>query len=153
MNDQYPKWLDQLEVFCAYRERTKMDVLSKMSRLKIPHEFHPSLTTSLIENGFLDEERYIHSFVRAKIHIKRDGLQKIRFVLRSKQLPSELIDNILLEYSSDVYDENIDALMLKKWNALKIKNTPQVSKEKLIRYLMGKGYIYSEFGDKLKHLK
>lgn len=146
MSDEaFYKWLDKLETFCAYQERTRQDVVLKMDRIKVPESIQQRIVESLLENQFLNEERYIKMFVNAKINIKRDGLQKIKYALRKKQVDLKLVEDILKDYQNENYKENIESLLIKKWEILKLKHEPRASKEKLIRYMLGKGYQYDDF--------
>jgi regulatory protein len=143
--EEYFKWLDKLETYCAYQERTKQDVFQKMNRMKLPESIQQRIIKSLLEDQFLNEERYIKMFINAKINLKRDGLQKIKYALRKKQVDLKLVEGILKDYQNENYVENIRSLVIKKWEILKLKHEPRVSKEKLIRYMLGKGYQYDDF--------
>lgn len=153
MSDQeFYKYLDKLETYCAYQERTCYDVMKRMERLKIPSTLQAKIVDQLKEHGFLNEERYVRSFINSKIQIKRDGLQKIKFALRRKQINSRLIDEILKEFHHEQYTDNIHSLLTKKWILLKEKNEARIAKEKLIRYMLGKGYQYADFKDQIAKL-
>jgi regulatory protein len=151
-DEDFSRWLDKLETFCAYQERTKQDVLVKMDRIKIPSSNHHSLLESLMENQFLNEERYIKSYINAKINIKKDGLRKIKYALLKKYIDPKLIEDVLKDYQNENYSENILSLIHKKWEILKIKNEPRASKEKLIRFMLGKGYQYDDFKELIAKL-
>ena len=60
-NEEYQKWLEKLENYCAYQERCISEVKTKMYSLKIPTLHSLSLLESLIENKFLEEERYVRA--------------------------------------------------------------------------------------------
>ena len=70
-NEEYQKWLEKLENYCAYQERCISEVKTKMYSLKIPTLHSLSLLESLIENKFLEEERYVRAFMRSKVIFKK----------------------------------------------------------------------------------
>jgi regulatory protein len=121
-----------------------------MYSLKIPSLHFPSLLDSLIENKFLDEERYVRAFMRSKVSFKKDGLEKIRFGLMKKGIKDEDIKLVFEELDSETYASNLNSLIEKKWISLLLKNEKQEAKAKLIRYLLAKGYKYDEFKGLLK---
>jgi regulatory protein len=149
-NEEYQKWLEKLENYCAYQERCISEVKTKMYSLKIPTLHCPSILESLIENKFVDEERYVRAFMRSKVSFKKDGLEKIRFGLMKKGIKDEDIKLVFEELDSETYASNLNSLIEKKWISLLLKNEKQEAKAKLIRYLLAKGYKYDEFKGLLK---
>ena len=149
-NEEYQKWLEKLENYCAYQERCISEVKTKMYSLKIPTLHSLSLLESLIENKFLEEERYVRAFMRSKVSFKKDGLEKIRFGLMKKGIKDEDIKLVFEELDSETYASNLNSLIEKKWTSLLLKNEKQEAKAKLIRYLLAKGYKYDEFKGLLK---
>jgi regulatory protein len=148
--EEYQKWLEKLENYCAYQERCISDVKTKMYSLKIPTIHYPTLIESLIDNQFLDEERYVRAFMRSKVSFKKDGLEKIRFGLMKKGIKNSIISLVFEELDKETYQSNLLNLLEKKWTSLLLKNEKQEAKAKLIRYLLGKGYKYDEFKGYLK---
>lgn len=149
-NEEYQKWLEKLENYCAYQERCISEVKTKMYSLKIPPLHYPSLVESLLENKFLDEERYVRSFMRSKVSFKKDGLEKIRFSLMKKGIKDAVIKLVFEELDKEVYQTNLESILEKKWSSLILKSEKQEAKAKLIRYLLAKGYKYDEFKGLLK---
>ena len=149
-NEEYQKWLEKLENYCAYQERCISEVKTKMYSLKIPTLHSLSILESLIENKFLEEERYVRAFIRSKVSFKKDGLEKIRFGLMKKGIKDEDIKLVFEELDSETYASNLNSLIEKKWISLLLKNEKQEAKAKLIRYLLAKGYKYDEFKGLLK---
>lgn len=149
-SDEVKVWLDKLERYCAYQERCISDVKTKMYNLKIPKEEMSFFLDKLIEDKFIDELRYARAFLRAKTNFKKDGLEKIRFALMQKGIPAATIAEVFEDLDRDLYDENLKALIDKKWPSLYQKNEKQEAKAKLIRFLLSKGYKYDDFKNLLK---
>lgn len=95
---------------------------------------------SLKENGFLDESRYVETFVRSKVKTGW-GKQKIVAALRAKRISSGLIERYCARIPAEDYQEQLRAV-IEKWQRLH----PDVehAREKLIRHLLSKGYGMEE---------
>jgi len=143
-SELYQKWLDKLEQFCASQERCNFDVRTKMIKLKVPENDHKHIIEKLTTDGFINEERFTKSFVRGKINYKKDGKTKIRYKLIQKQIPAQIIQTVLADFQDEIYTENIERLVERKWVQFIQKNEKAKAKEKLINYMRGKGYSYNE---------
>ena len=152
-NKTIDEYLVQLEHFCAYQERCVHDVKLKMQRLQIEPNFQEQIIERLIEQEFIDEKRYAISFMRSKVNLKKDGIQKMAYALRNKRIPDDIVTQAIAEIDREIYLANISGLIEKKWKTLSPKNEYAVAKRKLIAFLMGKGYRYDEFKGYLNALK
>jgi regulatory protein len=74
----------KLEALCAYQERCSFDLNKKMIQWEIDTEDRNRLLAHLIENNFLNEERFAEAFVSGKVNIKRWGRNKIKKHLKSQ---------------------------------------------------------------------
>lgn len=131
--------LEKARKFCAYQERSHLEVWEKLKTLNQPHEMAEELLTELIEEGFLDEERFARAYVRGKFKNNRWGRLKIRQGLKTKGVQPRLIDKALEEIDEDDYQATLHHLLLKKLKQLKGESQVQ-QKNKVARYLTGKGY-------------
>lgn len=134
---------EKLTAFCAYQERCKKDVVQKMRKLEIAPEEQAQYIERLIDESFLNEDRFVRSYVSA--HIKKHwGKNKIKAGLYSKQINSELIKTHLNNIEEENYTQKISDVVAHKWPKIKGETLPQ-RKAKLIQHLMGKGYEYDKF--------
>lgn len=132
--------ITQMERFCAWQERCPFDVRRKLNSYHLSEEQEETVIKYLKENQFLDEDRYVESFVRSKVK-SAWGKQKIVAALRAKQIPSALIDQYCAEISTDDYTEKLRQ-SIEKWQ----RSHPDVenARTKLIRHLLSKGYGIDE---------
>lgn len=132
--------MSKMERFCAWQERCENDVRRKLTSFRLSESQEEAVLKSLKENGFLDESRYVESFVRSKVKASW-GRQKIVAALRAKGIPSALIHSACEEISDDDYADRLRNA-IKKWN----RSHPDVenAREKLIRHLLSKGYSIAE---------
>ena len=143
-SELYLKWLDKLEQYCASQERCNFDVRTKMMKLKVAENDYNRIIEKLTLDGFINEERFARSFVRGKINYKKDGKTKIRYKLNQKHIPSQIIETVLADFQDEIYMQNIERLVERKWIQLIQKNEKTKAKEKLINFMRGKGYSYND---------
>jgi regulatory protein len=137
--------LKRLEYFCAYQERCEFDVLEKIKKLGLQNpEKTEMLIKRLQKDGFLDQKRFVNSYITGKVSIKKWGVNKIRAGLVQKRIEPVIIARGIMEIDTGLYQENLQSLFEKKILALKDYKTDYQQKSKVIRYLSGKGYSSEE---------
>ncbi len=123
--------------YCAYQDRCMQEVRTKLATFDIPDSDKEKIMKVLVDEGFIDDERYASTFVRSKIHLKKWGVNKIKMALRMKGISDEIIKNALSEIDPEIYrEELVKVLKVKKIN----ESDPYKRKAKLAQYAMQKGY-------------
>ncbi|MDR2222409.1 MAG: RecX family transcriptional regulator [Flavobacteriaceae bacterium] len=143
--------IKKLESYCAYQDRCHSEVITKLYSLSIPSNEHDDILVYLIENKFLNEERFARSFARGKHRISAWGKNRIISELKLRKISSTLIKYALEEISNDLYLETFDRISDSKWNTLSDTDIEK-KKQKLHAYLYRKGYESDIIYDKLKEL-
>ncbi len=134
--------------YCAYQDRCTQEVRTKLSTFDMPDAEKEKIVKLLVDEGYLDDERYASTFVRSKIHLKKWGVNKIKMSLKMKGISDEIIGNALSEIDPEIYkDELIKVLKAKKIN----DSDPYKKKAKLAQYAIQKGYEPSLVWDALRH--
>ena len=106
--------LDKMAKYCAYQERCVKDVSDKLKTFDIPQAEKDKIFDYLLDNRFVNDERFSKSFVRGKINQSGWGLNKIRFHLVQKGIAKEIIDEALEQTDEEVYRQRlIDILRVK----------------------------------------
>lgn len=141
----FEELLTRLEYFCAYQERCEYDVLEKIKKLGLDG---PEKTMLLIKRlqkeGFLDQQRFIASYVMGKVSIKKWGVNKIRAGLIQKRISPDDIARGIMEIDTNIYQENLRSLFEKKIINLADYKTDYQQKSKVVRFLSSKGYTAEE---------
>ena len=79
--------LKRLEYFCAYQERCEFDVNEKITKLGVTSpEENDKFLRLLKKENFLNQERFVSSYINGKVSIKKFGVNKIRLGLTQKQV-------------------------------------------------------------------
>ena len=63
--------LIKMESWCAYQDRCTFEVEQKLASWNIPTEQQNQIILHLQSNRFLDDKRFVESFVSGKFKIKR----------------------------------------------------------------------------------
>ena len=142
---------DKLQNYCAYRERCKSEVVSKLMTLKVEKPDFDIYLQKLQEENFLNEDRFVKSYVSAYSK-KKWGKVKIKSALSGKRIDSALIKKYLDDLDEVDYGEQIKVLAIKKLKSIKAPSQREV-KTKLLRFLLGKGYEMGKILPVMKELK
>lgn len=130
--------LIKIKSFCAYQERCHAEVKDKLYSYGLTKTDAERITSTLIEEGFLNEERFAIQFAGGKFRIKKWGKVRIKHALMQKRVSSYCIKTALKHISETEYLACINKLAGEK---LKVLKGNQISrKAKLYAYLVQKGY-------------
>jgi regulatory protein len=136
----------KLEAFCAYQERCTQEIRAKLNRLGADESLTQEVIKHLIENRFLDDRRFVEAYVQGKLRIKKWGRQKIKAALFQKRLDAKLIQEAIYSSISDEeYQLVMVSLIERKNRELSSEKNPQIKKQKLMRFLLSRGFQYDEF--------
>ncbi|GGI56475.1 regulatory protein RecX [Winogradskyella haliclonae] len=157
MNLQKPYSLDEaqkiLENYCAYQERCHKEVTDKLRNMRMIPEAVDTIVVHLIENNYLNEERFAKAFARGKFRIKKWGKNRIIRELKFRQVSKYSIDSALKEIDSDDYSETLHELTQKRIAQVKEKNIYK-KKKKVADYLLYRGWesnlVYEKVNELIK---
>lgn len=127
------------EAYCAMAERCLSEVKGKLLQWGVPTEKVDLILLRLVEDNYINEERYAKAFAKEKHRFHHWGRMKIKQALRIKQLPPNLIDEAVDELDKEIYKVALATMLQKKAKEVKGKNDYD-RKGKLIRFAVGRGY-------------
>ncbi len=131
--------LIKLQRYCAYQDRCHKEVRDKLRDLGFYGDDLGQIVVALIEEKFLDEERFVISYVRGKYRYKKWGRNKIKQGLRQKDISPYCLKIGMKEIDEAEYLENLQTLLIKKNERTKAKSLFE-RKAKLATFVIGKGY-------------
>jgi regulatory protein len=134
------KALQKLKHFCGYQERSHAEARQKLFSLGLFKTEVEELLRRLIEEGYLNEERYAHQFASGKFRIRGWGKQKIRHELRQKGVSVFFITQALNALDETEYQKSFEHAALKKWTSLREEKNIFVRKYKWHQFLLQRGY-------------
>lgn len=132
--------LKRLMKICSLKEMCSYDLRKKMKLWDINDSNQDIILKKLAEDKFFSDERYAEAFINDKLKFQKWGKVKIKYSLRSKQIPERIIDNLMEKKEDKQYIEKLEELLVKKKNSLKSVMSVQEKKARLFRYASGKGF-------------
>ena len=128
---------------CSTQEKCTDDIIKKLHLWGIAIDKIEEIINRLIEEKFIDNERYTMFFVKDKFRLNKWGRVKIRYHLKQKGISDEIINKSLQQISDEDYREVLQYILEKKSKSLKAENEFD-NKAKLIRYAESKGFEIDE---------
>ncbi|HEU5145153.1 MAG TPA: regulatory protein RecX [Chryseosolibacter sp.] len=129
----------KIERYCAYQERSHQEVRNKLYDYGLYRNDVDEILSTLITDGFLNEERFAKAFTGGKFRMKKWGRIKIKHALESKGLSANCIRIGLKEIDDGEYVSTLRQLLEEKANILDIDD-PFILRDKLSGYAIQKGY-------------
>lgn len=142
----------KLMQYCAYRDRSHREVEEKLREMRMIPAACEQIIVQLMQENFLNEERFARSFVRGKFRIKKWGRIKIKQELKFREISAPLIKIALTEIDEKEYFNTLSELAQKK-NALVKEKDPFKKRKKLANYLLQKGFESALIFEVLDNLK
>lgn len=129
----------KLEQYCVYQDRCHKEVEQKLREFNLIPEAREQILLSLMQDSFLNEERFAKSYARGKFRIKHWGKQRIVRELKLRDISAYNIKTALKEIDDATYLETIYGITEKR-NQLITESNSYKRKQKLIGFLQRKGY-------------
>jgi regulatory protein len=131
--------LQKLRQYCSYQERSHYEAEQKLWELGVRRAEHDEIISTLIEEDYLNEERFAKQFAGGKFRMKDWGRKKIYYALREKKVSEYNIKKAMKEIDDEAYQKTIMHLAEKKYESLK-SDQYLVRKKKTMDYLLQKGF-------------
>ena len=141
--------IQKMERYCVYQDRCIQEIKQKMYQLKVAADLQETVLSHLIEENFLNEERFAEAFAHGKLFIKKWGKNKIRLQLHQKQIPARYIDRALELIDMEDYLQILQQVLEKKMALLPKLPAFQLN-QKLAQYAIQKGFEAELVWEKLK---
>ncbi|WP_299118420.1 regulatory protein RecX [uncultured Tenacibaculum sp.] len=129
----------KLESFCVYQDRCHKEVEKKLSEYNLIPEAKDNILLHLLQENFLNEERFSKSFARGKFRIKKWGKQRITRELQMRDISVYNIKIALNEIDEKEYITTLYSLVEKK-NKLVSEENLFKRRKKVADYLLYRGF-------------
>lgn len=131
--------LQKIKQYCSYQERCHREVKTKLYTYGLYKRDVDEIIANIIENNYLNEERYAIHFAGGKFRINHWGRKKIQYALQQKGVSSFIIKIALKELNEPAYLKTIHTLASGKWNSLATERD-LIRQAKTQAYLLQKGF-------------
>ena len=132
--------LPKAKHYCAYQERSHREVKDKLYGFGLNTKEVDQILSILIEENYLNEERFAIQFAGGHFRTKKWGRVKITYALKQKQVSPYCIKKALKQIDEDEYLKVLQKLFEEKLKALKSEKNIFIKKRKLQDHLLQKGF-------------
>jgi regulatory protein len=131
--------LKKIKNYCSYQERSHSEVKEKLYSYGLFKVETEQIMALLIQENYLNEERFAKQFAGGKFRMKQWGRKKIQYELQQKGVHKFNIILALKEIDEEQYVAVITKLAEKKWKEVTGQHY-LTRMAKTNAYLLQKGY-------------
>lgn len=143
--------LSRLQRYCTYQDRCHIEVERKLTEMRMIPQAKEQIIMSLIEDDYLNEERFALAFVKGKFRIKKWGRIRLKAELKKRKISKYLIKSALEQISEKDYLFTFEELANRKADSIKADSI-LLKKKKLADYLIYRGWESSLVNNKVNQL-
>ena len=130
-----------LAALCARAEHCQWEMLEKMRRWELSEEAQARVMARLVEERYVDDERYARAFVNDKVRYNKWGRRKVEQALWQKHIDEGVRQRVLDEVDDEAYLAVLRPLLQQKRKSTKAANDYELN-QKLVRFALGRGFTY-----------
>ena len=134
--------------YCSLSEHCIQKVREKLVQWETPKEFIDPIIDKLLEDDYINEERFARAFVKDKFRFNHWGRVKITTHLKALNISSENISIAMQEIDDEEYEKMLDEIVEKKRKTIK-NGTDYEIRAKLLRHALSRGFEYNLVASKL----
>lgn len=131
--------LNKAAAYCSASEHCRSEISAKLTQWGVDAGMHEDILKQLVENKFIDEERFCRFFVNDKFRFNKWGRNKISQALYVKKISSSVSGKYLDEIDEKEYMKVLHSLLSSKRKSIRSVDDYQLNM-KLIRFALGRGF-------------
>lgn len=133
--------LNQVMKLCSRKEYSSGEILNKLEEWELPEEKAKLILEELINDKFIDDNRFAKAFVNDKLKFSKWGKIKISYMLRQKKVAESIVSEALNNIPEELYREILLSELKKKAKSVKAESDYEL-KGKLIQFASGRGFEF-----------
>jgi regulatory protein len=131
--------LNKAATYASRCEHCESEVREKLLIWGGTSEETDEIIAYLIEERYIDNQRYANSYAKDKFRFNHWGKYKISMMLRSKDIESEFIEEALGQIDEEEYLEKLQQILKDKLRSLKYSSEYE-KKGKLFKFAQSRGF-------------
>ena len=131
--------LNKAATYASRCEHCESEVREKLLIWGGTSEETDEIIAYLIEERYIDNQRYANSYAKDKFRFNHWGKYKISIMLRSKDIESETIEEALDQIDEEEYLEKLQQILKDKLRSLKYSSEYE-KKGKLFKFAQSRGF-------------
>lgn len=131
--------LSRVAAYCSTAEHCRAEITEKLQRWGISYDAIGRILNRLVQEKYIDEERFCRAFIRDKYRFAKWGKVKIGQALQLKKIPSMTYSSFLNEIDEEEYLSILRSLLTVKKKSVHAENEYELN-GKLIRFALSRGF-------------
>lgn len=141
--------LSRAASLCSAGEQCVSQIEEKLQRWGVDPEAQQRIINQLVEEKYIDEQRFANAYAKDKLRYNHWGRVKIALYLRQLGIASSLIRQALDKLPNDEYFKILTHLIVSKTTSVKASSDYE-QRGKLIRFALGRGFEMDEILEALR---
>ena len=133
--------LFRLTALCSQAEHCSYEMTEKMRKWQISDEAQARIMQHLVEERYIDDERFCRYFVKDKIRYNKWGRQKVEQALWAKHIDSDISKAILDEVDDEEYINILRPMIKSRRKQMKDMSEYEAN-ARLMRWAIGRGFTF-----------
>lgn len=134
-----PEALHRAAALCSSAEHCTADIREKLARWGVTEADSRTIIDRLVQERFIDEQRYAVAFVKDKFRFSGWGRIKMRYALQQKRIDGSDIDHALATLDEELYNDRLLELLQAKSRSIR-DDDPEARRAKLFRFAASRGF-------------
>ena len=134
-----PEALHRAAALCSSAEHCTADIREKLARWGVTEADSCTIIDRLVQERFIDEQRYAAAFVKDKFRFSGWGRIKMRYALQQKRIDGSDIDHALATLDEEQYNDRLLELLQAKSRSIR-DDDPEARRAKLFRFAASRGF-------------
>jgi regulatory protein len=131
--------INKARKYCVYQERSQQELRDKLYEYGLHKRDVELVIAQMIEEGFMNEERFAIAFAGGKFRIKNWGRIKIKLALKQKKVSDYCIRKALNQIDEKDYLKTLEKIISSYSKKVSEKN-PLKRNYKIAQYVIRKGF-------------
>lgn len=136
---------DKFMKYILFKKRTESEARKKCKMLNFSEENIEEIIEYLKENDYINDEKYVEKYIQNVMRLKNCSINEIKIDLLKRG-----VDDFLIEKN---INEELEEFEKKSAIALAEKKIKTMEKEKVKKYLLNKGFSYSNVAKAIDNLQ
>ena len=131
--------LNKAATYASRCEHCESEVREKLLVWGSSNEETEEIIAYLVEERYIDNQRYANSYTRDKFRFNHWGKYKISMMLRSKDIDKDTIEEAISQIEEEEYLEKLEQILKDKLRSLKYSSEYE-KKGKLFKFAQSRGF-------------
>lgn len=145
-NDEKSKALNKALEIIARRVHSEKEVRDKLRKKNFRGDLIDKSIENLKKMGYIDDEAFARAWIESRLLQKPRGRILIKRELLGKGVNPEVVESIL----ELVYNKDRERVELKRLYKERKKIIGKTNKDKIIRYLISRGFLWEDIKDTIE---